>query len=81
MFSLPKPERRLAGNTSPCRDAMARWEESERRRLELVGPFDEAETDLAAGRFTQYTQAGLPQLAEDLKQEEKVSSVQPPPQK
>ena len=51
------------------RDAMAHWEESERRRLELLTAFDEAETDLAAGRFTEYTQAGLPQLAEELKQE------------
>ena len=51
------------------RDAMARWEESERWRLELLAAFDEAETDLAAGRFREYTQATLPQLAEELKQE------------
>jgi putative addiction module CopG family antidote len=51
------------------RDAMARWEESERRRLELLSAFDEAQADLDSGRYTDYTEATLPKLAEELKRE------------
>ena len=51
------------------RDAMARWEESERRRLELLSTFDEAEADLISGKYTDYTEATLSDLAEELKRE------------
>jgi putative addiction module CopG family antidote len=37
------------------RDAKARWEEGERARLELLAALDEAEADLEAGRYTDYT--------------------------
>jgi putative addiction module CopG family antidote len=51
------------------RDAMARWEEGERARLELLAALDEAEADLEAGRYADYTDATLPSLAKDLKRE------------
>jgi len=51
------------------RDAMARWEEGERARLELLVALDEAEADLEAGRYTDHTDSALPKLVEDLKRE------------
>jgi putative addiction module CopG family antidote len=51
------------------RDALARWEESERTRLELLAALDEAEADLEAGRYTDHTGKTLPRLAEELKRE------------
>jgi putative addiction module CopG family antidote len=51
------------------RDAMVRWEEGERARLELLAALDEAEADLEAGRYTDYTDATLPRLANELKRE------------
>ena len=51
------------------REAMARWEEDERRRMELLSAFDEAEADLKTGQYTDYTNETLSQLSEELKQE------------
>ena len=51
------------------RDAMARWEEGERVRLELLAALDEAEADLENGRYADYTDVTLPSLANDLKRE------------
>ena len=51
------------------RDAMVRWEEGERARLELLAALDQAEADLEAGRYTDYTDATLPRLANELKRE------------
>jgi putative addiction module CopG family antidote len=51
------------------RDAMARWEERERARVELLAALDAAEVDLEAGRYTEYTDANLPRLGEELKRE------------
>jgi putative addiction module CopG family antidote len=51
------------------RDAMARWEESERARTELLAAFEEAEADLEVGQYADYTEATLPQLAQELKRE------------
>ena len=48
---------------------MARWEEGERARLELLAALDEAEADLEATHYTDYTDATLPQLADELKRE------------
>jgi len=50
-------------------DAMARWEEGERARLELLAAIDEAEADLGAGHFIDCTDASLPRLADALKRE------------
>ena len=51
------------------REAMARWEEDERRRMELLTAFDEAETDLKTGQYTDYINETIPQLSEELKRE------------
>ena len=51
------------------RDALLRWEEGERARLELLAAFDDAEADLEAGRFGVYNNETLPVLAAELKRE------------
>lgn len=51
------------------RDAMARWEEDERRLVELLAAFDDAEADILAGEYTDYANDTLPQLADELKRE------------
>ena len=50
-------------------DALTRWENSERSRLDLLAALDEAETDLETGRFTDYTDATLQNLSKELRQE------------
>lgn len=51
------------------RDAMGRWEEGERSRAELLAALDEAEADLEAGQYVDYTDETLPKLAQELKDE------------
>jgi putative addiction module CopG family antidote len=51
------------------RDALARWEENERTRMELMAALDQAESDLEAGRYSEYTAETLPKLADELKRE------------
>jgi putative addiction module CopG family antidote len=60
---------RYATVQAAVQDAMARWEEGERARLELLAAFDDAEADLQAGRYADYTETTLPRLAEELKRE------------
>ena len=60
---------RYSSAEEAVRDAMARWEESERARLELVAALDEAEADLEGGRYRDYTDATLAKLADELKRE------------
>jgi len=50
-------------------EALALWEERERSRSELLAALDEAEADLQAGRYTDYTDESLLGLAEKLKHE------------
>jgi Arc/MetJ-type ribon-helix-helix transcriptional regulator len=56
---------RLTCEEDAVREALSLWEERERSRAELLASLDEAEADMAAGRF----RVGAPQLAEDLKRE------------
>jgi putative addiction module CopG family antidote len=58
--------RYVSAEAAVC-DAIARWEERERARLELLASLDEAEADLDAGRYADYTDATLPRLADELK--------------
>jgi len=51
------------------RDAMSRWEENERLRLDLLSAFDEAEGEIQAGQYADYSVHSLSELAEELKQE------------
>ena len=48
---------------------MARWEKGERARLDLLSALDEAEADLEVARYTDYTDARLPHMADELKRE------------
>ena len=51
------------------RDAIERWEERERQRIDLTTGIGRAEMDMKAGLFTDYTDETLALLAEELKQE------------
>jgi Arc/MetJ-type ribon-helix-helix transcriptional regulator len=50
-------------------EAMARWEERERQRIDLTTGIGRAETELKSGCFRDYTDDTLPLLAEELKRE------------
>ncbi len=50
-------------------DAMARWEADERRRVELLAALDDAESDILAGHYADYTDETLSRLAGELKDE------------
>jgi putative addiction module CopG family antidote len=50
-------------------EAMARWEAGERAHVELVTALDEAESDMAGGRYSDYTDETLADLAAELKSE------------
>jgi putative addiction module CopG family antidote len=51
------------------RDAMTRWEEDERSRAETIAALEESAADLEAGRYRDYTDSTLSQLAQELKAE------------
>ena len=48
-------------------DAMALWEERERRRAEILAAVDEAEASLARGEGTVITEQSMSELAENVK--------------
>jgi putative addiction module CopG family antidote len=60
---------RLTREEDAVREALSLWEERERSRTEILVALDEAEADVQAGRFTDYTADALPQLAGELKRE------------
>ena len=47
--------------------ALAMWEERERRRLEILAALDAAESDIARGDFIEITEESMKQLADDVK--------------
>lgn len=49
-------------------EALALWEERERRRLEILAMVDEAEASLASGEGIPITEESMKALAEDVKQ-------------
>lgn len=49
-------------------EALALWEERERRRFEIVAMVEEAEASLARGEGREITQESVKALAEDVKQ-------------
>jgi len=51
------------------RDAMARWEERERQRIDLTTGIGRAEMELNSGCYRDYTDDTLALLAEELKRE------------
>lgn len=62
------------------RDAISRWEEDERSRAETMAAVDEGLADLETGRFRDYTDSTLSQLAQELKAEGRAfrATKQPP---
>lgn len=60
---------RLADESDAIREALSSWEERERARVETLAALDEAEADIQGQRFADYSNATLPQLAEELKRE------------
>jgi putative addiction module CopG family antidote len=67
---------RLAHEEDAVREALSLWEDRERTRVETLAALDEAETDIQGGRFTDYTNETLPQLADELKREARVPRPQ-----
>jgi len=65
---------RLQRAEEAVEEALLLWEERERNRIEILMAVDEAESDLAAGRVTEYIAATLPQLAAELKREARTRS-------
>lgn len=63
---------RLRGKDEALQQALALWEARERNRMEILAALDEAETDLESGRFSDHSEASLPQLTDDLKREARV---------
>ena len=59
------------------RDAMARWEERERQRIDLTTGIGRAETELKSGSYSDYTDDTLPLLAEELKGEAREMRASP----
>jgi putative addiction module CopG family antidote len=60
---------RLRREEDAVREAMALWEERERRRLEILAAVDRAEASLARGEGREVaTHEELTQLASDIKQ-------------
>ena len=51
------------------REALARWEEEQRVRAELLAALDQSEADIRDGHYSDYTNTTLAQLAADLKRE------------
>ena len=59
---------RLASEEEAVREALALWEERERRRLEILAMVDEADASLARGEGREITQESMKALAEETKQ-------------
>lgn len=60
---------RLKSREDAVREALVLWEERERSRTELLAALDEAEADLQAGRYEDFTRETLPVLADEMKRE------------
>ncbi len=58
---------RLQDEEDAIREALALWEERERRRAEILAAVDAAEASLAGGGGRVITEATMQQLAEDAK--------------
>src|SRR4051812_22509656 len=59
---------RFSHEEEAVREALALWEERERRRLEILASLDEAEASLARGEGRPITEESMKALAEDVKQ-------------
>jgi putative addiction module CopG family antidote len=59
---------RFSREEEAVQEAMALWEERERRRLEIVAMLDEADASLARGEGREITEESMKALAEEIKQ-------------
>jgi len=59
---------RFTREEEAVQEAMALWEERERRRLEILALVDEADASLARGEGREITDESMKALAEDVKQ-------------
>lgn len=59
---------RFSREEEAVQEALALWEERERRRLEILTALDEAEASLARGEGIPITEESMKALAEDVKQ-------------
>ena len=59
---------RFSREEESVQEALALWEERERRRLEILAMVDEAEASLARGEGREITEESMKALAEDVKQ-------------
>jgi putative addiction module CopG family antidote len=59
---------RFSREEEAVQEAMALWEERERRRLEILALVDEAEGSLAEDEGREITEESMKALAEDVKQ-------------
>ncbi len=60
---------RVSGEEEAVQQALALWEERERRRLEILALLDEADASLARGEGIPITEESMKALAEDVKRE------------
>lgn len=58
---------RIQTEEDAVRQALALWEERERRRLEILAMVDEAEASLARGEGREITDESMKALAEEIK--------------
>ena len=59
---------RFSREEEAVQEALALWEERERRRLDILAMVDEAEASLARGEGREITEESMKALAEDVKQ-------------
>ena len=59
---------RFTREEQAVQEALALWEERERRRLEILAMLDEADASLARGEGREITEESMKTLAEEIKQ-------------
>ena len=59
---------RIGGEKEAVQQALALWEERERRRLEIIAMVEEAEASLARGEGREITEASMKTLAAEVKE-------------
>jgi putative addiction module CopG family antidote len=61
-------EGRLRSAEDAVAQALAMWEERERRRVEILAALDDAEADIARGDYVEITEDSMKNLAQEIKQ-------------
>ena len=65
---------RIRTEEDAVQQALALWEERERRRLEIIAMIDEADASLARGEGRVFTKESTPTLVDEIKQRLIISS-------